>query len=97
VSKKDAEFVIPWDSQKYPTQDILTLEKAADYKLCGKTGGGPLAEGKYIGWFVGYLEVKNNIYFFAINLEGDSFAAIRDRRIALTKKILTGLVYLPRR
>jgi beta-lactamase class D len=76
-------------------KDILTLEKNADYKLSGKTGGGPLAEGKYIGWFVGYLEAKGNVYFFAVNLEGDSFASVRDRRINLTKQIMTGLGYLP--
>lgn len=77
-------------------KDILTLEKTADYKLSGKTGGGPLAEGKYIGWFVGYMEAKDNVYFFAINLEGNSFASIRDRRIKLTKQILTDLGHLPR-
>jgi beta-lactamase class D len=85
VSKRSIEIV----------KDILTLEKAADYKLSGKTGGGPLAEGKYFGWFVGYLEAKDDVYFFAINLEGDSFAAIRGRRVDLTKQILTDLGYLP--
>ncbi|MGH9936293.1 MAG: class D beta-lactamase [Blastocatellia bacterium] len=77
-------------------KDIMTLEKTADYKLSAKTGGGPLSEGKYIGWFVGYLEAKGNVYFFAINLEGDSFASIRARRINLTKQILTDLGYLPK-
>ncbi|MGH9768477.1 MAG: class D beta-lactamase [Blastocatellia bacterium] len=86
VSKRSIEIV----------KDILTLEKTAEYKLSGKTGGGPLDEGKDIGWFVGYLESKGNVYFFALNLEGDSFTAIRDRRINLTKQILTGLGYLPR-
>jgi beta-lactamase class D len=85
VSKRSIDIV----------KDILTLEKPAEYKLSGKTGGGPLAEGKYIGWFVGYLEAKDNVYFFAINIEGDSSAAIRDRRINLTKQILTDLGYLP--
>ena len=77
-------------------KDILTLEKNAEYKLSGKTGGGPSGEGKYIGWFVGYLEARGNVYFFAINLEGDSFAAIRDRRINLTKQILIDLGHLPK-
>jgi len=86
VSKRSIEIV----------KDILMLEKTAEYKMSGKTGGGPLAGGKYIGWFVGYLEAKDNVYFFAINLEGNSFAAIRDRRINLTKQILTELGYLPR-
>jgi beta-lactamase class D len=77
-------------------KDILRLERTADYTLSGKTGGGPISEGNYLGWFVGYLEAKGNVYFFAINLEGGSFAAIRERRVNLTKQILTDLGFLPR-
>ncbi len=86
VSKRTVEIV----------KDILTLEKTADYKLSAKTGAGPLAEGRYLGWFVGYLETKDNVYFFATNLEGESSAAIRDRRINLTKQILIDMGYLRR-
>jgi beta-lactamase class D len=84
VSKRSVEIV----------KDILTLEKTADYKLSAKTGGGPLAKGRYLGWFVGYLETKDNVYFFATNIEGESSAAIRERRINLTKQILIDLGYL---
>ena len=72
-------------------KDIITLEETPDYKLSGKTGGGPLAEGRYLGWFVGYLETKDNTYFFATEIEGPSYISIRDERIALTKRILAGL------
>ncbi len=87
VSKRSFEVV----------KDILTLEETADYKLSAKTGMGPLGEGKYIGWFVGYLETKGNVYFFAINLEGNKPEELRDQRINLTKKILTDLGYMPGR
>jgi beta-lactamase class D len=86
VSKRSLEIV----------KDILTLEKTDVYKLSAKTGTGPLGEGKYIGWFVGYLESNGNVYFFAINLEGKKFEALRNRRINLTRQILTDLGYLPR-
>jgi len=86
VSKRSIEIVTA----------ILTLEKNAEYRLSCKTGGGPIGEGKYLGWFVGYLEAKGNVYFFAINLEGESFAAIRELRINLSKQILTDLGFLPR-
>ncbi|HEY9403232.1 MAG TPA: penicillin-binding transpeptidase domain-containing protein [Pyrinomonadaceae bacterium] len=86
VSKRSIEIV----------KDILVLEKTATYTLSAKTGGGPVAEGIYIGWFVGYLESNGNVYFFAANLEGASFAEIRSRRIELTKQILTSLGYLPK-
>jgi beta-lactamase class D len=69
-------------------KDILVLERTPTYTLSAKTGGGPIAEGVYIGWFVGYLETKGNVYFFAINIEGASFIEVRDKRIELTKQIL---------
>ncbi len=76
-------------------KDILVLEKTPHYTLSGKTGGGTLAGGKSLGWFVGYVEAKGNVYFFATNIEGANYAAIRDRRIEVTKQILAELGYLP--
>jgi beta-lactamase class D len=75
-------------------KEIITLEETPDYKLSGKTGGGPLGEGRYLGWFVGYLETKDNTYFFATQIEGPTYVSIRDERIALTKRILAGLGYM---
>jgi beta-lactamase class D len=75
-------------------KEIMTLEETPDYKLSGKTGGGPLGEGRYLGWFVGYLETKENTYFFATEIEGPTYVSIRDERIALTKRILAGLGHM---
>jgi beta-lactamase class D len=86
VSKRATEIV----------KDILVLENTPAYKLSAKTGGGSIAEGKYIGWFVGYLETKGKVYFFATNIEGASFAEIREKRIELSKEILAALGYLPK-
>jgi beta-lactamase class D len=77
-------------------KEILTLEKTADYTLSGKTGAGMVAENRALGWFVGYVETKGNVCFFALNLEGPNFASIRERRIELTRQILAALGYLPR-
>jgi beta-lactamase class D len=85
VSRRSTEIV----------KDILVLEKTPTYTLSAKTGGGSIAEGVYIGWFVGYLEKNGNVYFFATNIEGTSFTDIRDKRIELTKQILRKLGYLP--
>jgi beta-lactamase class D len=76
-------------------KDILTLEQTPTYRLSAKTGGGSIADGVYIGWFVGYLETKSNVYFFACNIEGGSYQEIRDKRIDVTKRILAHLGYLP--
>jgi beta-lactamase class D len=77
-------------------KEILALEKTADYTLSGKTGGGMVAENRALGWFVGYVETKGNVRFFALNMEGPNFASIRERRIELTRQILAALGYLPR-
>jgi len=86
VSKRSIDIV----------KDILVREKTTAYKLSAKTGGGSTAEGKYIGWYIGYLETNGNVYFFATNIEGANFAEIRDKRIDVTKQILTALGYLPK-
>ena len=75
-------------------KEIITLEETPDYRLSGKTGGGPIGEGRFLGWFVGYVETKDNTYFFATQIEGPTYLSIRDERIALTKRILAGLGYI---
>nr|AIA12114.1 ClassD_beta_lactamase [uncultured bacterium] len=77
-------------------KDILVLEKTPAYTLSAKTGGGSIAEGVYIGWFVGYVETRGNVYFFATNIESTSYQAIRGKRIEVTKQVLTSLGLLPK-
>jgi beta-lactamase class D len=52
-------------------KDIIVLEKTSRYTLRGKTGFVEDPEGKMVGWFVGYLERGDNVYFFATNIIGD--------------------------
>ena len=47
---------------------MLIIEENDAYKLSGKTGWS-ISDGKNNGWFVGYLESQNKIYFFATNIE----------------------------
>lgn len=77
-------------------KEILTLEETPDYKLSAKTGGGTGGQNKTLGWFVGYLETKGNVYFFATQIEGPNYLAIRDERINITKRILKDLGHLPK-
>jgi len=75
-------------------KEIITLEETPDYKLSGKTGGGPRGENRFLGWFVGYLETRDDTYFFATEIEGPTYLSIRDERIALTRRILSDLGHL---
>ncbi len=50
-------------------KEILVLEKTETGQLSGKTGSGQRISPR-VSWFVGYLETKGNVYFFATNIEG---------------------------
>ena len=47
---------------------LMLIEETEHYKISGKTGLSD-ANGKYNGWFVGYLETEGKVYFFATNVE----------------------------
>ncbi|MEA5568452.1 class D beta-lactamase [Anabaena sp. UHCC 0399] len=49
-------------------QDIMIYERTPDYVLRGKTGWSTSLTPN-VGWFVGYLEQNNNVYFFATNID----------------------------
>lgn len=46
---------------------MMVVEQKDDYQLSGKTGWS--VDGKDNGWFVGYVEVSDQLYFFATNVE----------------------------
>ncbi|HEY0406812.1 MAG TPA: class D beta-lactamase [Pyrinomonadaceae bacterium] len=85
VSKRSIDIV----------KEIMAREQTPAYTLRGKTGGGQLESKQVIGWFVGYVETRGNVYFFATNIEGPDYLSIRDKRIELTKQILKSLGVLP--
>jgi bla regulator protein BlaR1 len=70
ISKKNIDIV----------KKILVLAKKDGVVLSGKTGSGLKDSGKFIpqgtddgyiiGWFMGYVEKDNNVYYFATNIEG---------------------------
>lgn len=70
-------------------KDILINEKTDNYVLRGKTGLG-VELTPQIGWYVGYLERSDNVYFFAINLDMTKPEDIK-ARIEITKSILRDL------
>ena len=47
---------------------MMVMEENNHYKLSGKTGWS-IRDGINNGWFVGYIEDKNNTYIFATNVE----------------------------
>lgn len=57
------------DKAQSIVKNIIILEKNKDYKLSGKTGTVMRIGDIYYSWFVGYVELNENIYFFATNLK----------------------------
>lgn len=46
------------------TKEILTVEKTNTYIIKAKSGWS-----KKIGWYIGYVETKNDVWFFALNAD----------------------------
>lgn len=61
---------------------IMIIPQDNGMVLSGKTG----LAGKHLGWFVGYVEKDNNVYFFATKVEGADIAPHTARKI--TEEIL---------
>jgi beta-lactamase class D len=75
---------------------ILVLEKTETYQLSGKTGSTQRVM-PHAGWFVGYLEIKGNVYFFAVNQESTNPDGLANGETAkkMSLDILRELGYLP--
>lgn len=73
--KQEIEFLQQLEGNNLPfsqpvidlVKDIMIVERSPIYTLRGKTGSIFSVEPN-IGWFVGYLEQNNNVYFFATNI-----------------------------
>ncbi|HEY9420090.1 MAG TPA: penicillin-binding transpeptidase domain-containing protein, partial [Thermoanaerobaculia bacterium] len=72
-------------------RDVMVYEKTPEATIRAKTGGGPNGPGKALGWLVGYVESNHNLYIFALNTDGPSYDAIKDKRVDLAKSALREL------
>lgn len=96
--KNQLEFLVKLHEEKLPfskrtyeiTKRIMIREQTADYTLRAKTGW-DVSGGKDTGWFVGYVEKQDNVYFFALRVhkpESKQMPEFASRRIEITTKIL---------
>ena len=76
---------------------LMVIEENEQYRLSGKTGWA-IRDGSDIGWFVGYVEVKGRVYYFATRVvpkagfDMDGFASARR---AVTRAALRRLKITP--
>ena len=74
------------------TKQIFPVKTERTYSLYGKTGKGQIADERYIGWYVGFLETGNNTYAYALNVFTDDWDEIPgDKRQELAQDIFTKL------
>lgn len=59
------------DNNIQTVKDSLLLEVYDDARLSGKTGTGNVNGKNVNGWFIGYVETKNNTFFFATNIQNE--------------------------
>lgn len=84
------EHKLPFSERTYEiVKDIFIKDKTDEYTLRGKTGWA-IRFKPQTGWFVGYLERDENVYFFAtqIAIEKDEDAKAREK---VTRDILAYL------
>ena len=78
---------LPFKAQTFSTlKKMMLAEEQANYKLYAKTGWAARMKPQ-VGWYVGYVEVTDDVWFFAINIEPrtDADLALRQK---LTKEAL---------
>lgn len=59
------------DKNIQTVKDSLALEVYDGSRLSGKTGTGNVNGKNINGWFIGYVETKDNTYFFATNIQNE--------------------------
>ncbi|MEO1770675.1 BlaR1 family beta-lactam sensor/signal transducer [Candidatus Enterococcus ferrettii] len=52
-------------------KDAIKLESSPNYTLYGKTGTGRRQNQQSRGWFIGFIEAKDQTYYFACHLQGE--------------------------
>ena len=83
-AEEQIEFLRKFYTEEFPLskstytllKEMLVVDEGDSYRLSAKTGGGTIGGKRAIGWYVGYVESKGNIYYFAFNMEGPSLGSL---------------------
>lgn len=78
-------------------KEILVLEETKDYRLSGKTGTADVTATRELAWLVGFVEREGDVWFYALNMEGEQVWeqwGRSSKRIALVRSLLQELEVL---
>ena len=74
------------------TKEIMTVEETPDYSIHAKTGWGIQGDEQHIGWYVGYVQTKENVYYFANCIQTNEFSSeLANARVEIVGEILKKL------
>lgn len=62
-------------------KEVMLVEATEKYKLYGKTGAGKVDGKTMLGWYVGFVENDNGVYYFAFNFNRDTYAQMKAERV----------------
>lgn len=71
-------------------KDAIRLSSTKEGSFYGKTGTGRVDGRDVNGWFIGYVEKAENVYYFAANIQGEA-GATGSRAAAITASVLSDL------
>lgn len=86
--QQQIDFLIKLHDNKLPfsqrsmdiVKKIMIVNDTLDYVIRGKSGWGEQPDSEDIGWFVGYLETKDNTYYFANCIQTKDFNKANARK-----------------
>ncbi len=94
--KEEIEFLQKLNNLQLPFQQknmlevkqMMLIEQTEKYAIYGKTGWG-MHGNKDLGWFVGFVETNNNVYYFANCVQTDNQS---HPNFAIARKEITFLI-----
>lgn len=69
-------------------KEIMLVEIKPNYRLFAKTGAGKTDGGIMLGWYIGFVENRTGVHFFAFNFDSPSYGEMKARRVKLAKNHL---------
>ena len=91
------EHKLPFSAENAErVKGMLTLKDTSGYSLKGKTGWAE-QDNQDIGWFIGYVETKEDTYFFAncIQSADPGNPYFENARVDIVNKILQDMKLIP--
>ncbi len=67
---------------------VMLVKEIGDTKIYAKTGAGKVADGSMLGWYVGFVENSQGVYFFAFNVNRDTYAQMKASRVKMAMEHL---------